>query len=403
MPTYLYKARTKKGELKKGEITAIDEESAATLLKEHDLTLTELVPAEKATPWEKLSAALQRIKAKDKVVLTRQLATMIKSGLPIVQALKILADQTTNQKLKDILTEITSEVEGGTSLSESMSRFPEAFSKVYIAMIRSGEASGNLDDVLVRLADQMEKDYETTSKIKSALLYPGFIFGALILAGAVMMIFVVPQLEGLFKESGVSLPWTTKLLILVSNILSNDWWLILIALLGVIFLTRSIIQTEEGRKIWDRIKLSLPIIGPILKKIYMSRFARTLGTLTGGGIHILEALEITGEAIGNTIYQQGLQEARDQVENGIALAIPLRANENFPPMVSQMVSVGEQTGKIDEILIKLANFFEGEIDAATKGLTSLIEPILIVIMGAGVGILIASIIMPIYNLAQVIG
>lgn len=402
MPLYFYKARDKKGTLRRGEIEAINEEKAASLLREHGLVLTYLVLKEKVGGLEKLTTIFKRVSSKEKVIFTRQLSTMINSGLPIIQALKTLASQTRNETFKEILQTVVSDIEGGSSLSDALSHYPRVFPKVYVSLIKSGEASGKLDEVLLKLANQMESDYETLSKIKSAMYYPAFIMAALIAVGIIMLIYVIPQIQNIFAEAAVTLPLPTRILLWTSNTLRRFGLLILIALGVLVSLFRSYINTKEGRLLWDSFKLKVPIFGKLLQKIYMARFTRTLGTLIAGGLPILDALDITSEAVGNVIYAEGIQKARKEVENGVALAEPLKEEANFPVMVPQMIAVGEETGKLDEILFKLAAFFDSEVDAAVRGLSSLIEPILIVVMGIGVAILVASIILPIYQLTQAI-
>ncbi len=402
MPTYEYKARDEKGRERTGIVDAVSEEVAADLLKDYKLTVISLKLKKEGIKLEKIFSIFGGVSAKEKVVFSRQLATMINSGLPIVQALRILQEQVEKRQFKEVIFDLANQVEGGSTFSAALAKYPKVFSKVYINLIKSGEVSGKLDEVLLRLAEQLEKDYDLKSKIKGAMYYPAFIIIALVLVAIVMIIFVIPQLESLFREAGTELPFLTRILLAVSSFIKNYWWLVLVVIIGSIFGLKAVIDTKEGRKFWDETKIRLPVFGSLSKKMYMARFTRTLATLIAGGLPILDALNITSEVIGNVVYQEGIEEAASQVESGVPMAAPLRRNKNFPIMVSQMISVGEQTGKVDEILNKLADFFDSEVANMVKALSSLIEPILIIIMGIGVAILVLAIIMPIYNLAQVI-
>jgi type IV pilus assembly protein PilC len=399
MATFEYKAYDKEGNPKTGVVEASDQETAASLLRDLELTVTSLEIRVKRGFEIPISLG-KKVSSKELVVFSRQLATMINAGLPLVRALRILEEQSENKEFKKILDKVASDVEAGTSLSTAMNKDPKTFGKVYTTMVRSGEASGKLDNVLLRLAEQFEKNYAMISKIRSAMAYPVFILVALVGVAVLMIVMVVPQLKSLFEEAGVELPWTTKLLIAVSDFFSNYWWLAIILLVGFVFGFRFWISTKEGRKTWDRAKLKIPVFGNLAKKIYIARFTRTLGTLVAGGLPILEALEITSEAVGNTLYKEGIEDTAKKVEAGVGIGITLRKNKNFPIMVSQMIDVGEKTGNIDEILGRLADFFESEVDALTKTLSSLLEPILMVIMGVGVGLIVAAVIMPIYGLVQ---
>lgn len=402
MPIYFYKARTQEGEFKKGMIEAVNEDVAATILKDHGLIPTAIVRKEESFSLDRFLEQLNKIKTKEKVIFTRQLATMITAGLPLVQALNTLGEQIPNKKFKEIILQVASDVEGGTSLSEALSRFPDVFPKVYTSLIKSGEVSGNLDKVLSNLATQMEKDYSLTGKVKSAFYYPAFILLAMVVVVFLMMIYVIPQIKGLFAEAGASLPFITQALIAISNFFVNFWYLVLALILGAIVGVRIYINTENGREIWDRLKIKLPLFKELIKQIYMVRFSRTVGLLIQSGLSILEALDITSEVVGNVIYKKIILEVKSKVEVGESISENLKNREEFPTMVSQMIAVGEDTGQIDEICLRLSKFYEDEVDATVRGLTSLIEPVLMVIMGVGVGLLVAAIILPMYQLAQVI-
>jgi type IV pilus assembly protein PilC len=404
MADYVYKARTATGQLKTGEITAVSEENAAELLSQHHLILTKLSPKkEGGFDASQILGIFHRISMKDRVIFTRQLGTMIKSGLPIVQALHILSEQTANQRFSEVILDLSATVEGGGTFSSALAKYPKLFDRVYVNLIKSGEASGHLEEILERLAEQQEKSYRLAGKVRGALMYPAFVVVALIGAAILMMIVVIPPLKAIFTEAGAQLPLATRMLIGASDALRGYWWLMLPAVIALSFGVRQFLESETGKVGWDRVKLRLPIFGPLFQKIYISRMTRTLSSLTGGGVPILNALDIVGESVGNSVYENALKSAAKDVEAGIPLSQPLRANSAFPAMVPQMISVGEQTGNLDGVLNKLADFYEEEVDNTVKNLSTLMEPILMVIMGIAVGGLLIAILMPIYNLGNVIG
>ena len=400
MATFTYKSRDSQGGLRQGTVEAVSQQAAVDVLREHNLIVTAITETSGGAAPEALGGLFKRVPTKEKVIFARQLSTMINSGLPIVQALNILAEQTPNKNFKTIIGNVAGDVEGGLSFSESIAKYQRVFSQIFVNLVKSGEASGKLDEVLDRLATQMEKDYAVVREIKGAMYYPAFILVAIFVVAAVMMVFVIPQLKSLFDESNVKLPFVTQMLIAISGIVQSFWWLILILMVGGIWSFFYFIRTPTGRPLWDQTKLKIPVLGNLSRKIYVARFARTLGTLIAGGLPILDALRIVSGAVGNTIYKDAILEAAKEVESGVSLTVPLKKSGVFPAMVPQMVQVGEQTGKVDEILFKLADFFDREVDTMVKSLSTLLEPILMVVMGIGVGLLVAAIILPIYNLAS---
>ncbi len=403
MAEYTYKARDAGGTLKTGAIQASSEANAAELLAEHHLVLTHLAAKkEGGLDASKLLNVLSRVGMKDRVVFTRQLGTMIKSGLTIVQALHILSEQTKNKKFKEIINDLSASIESGTNFSTALAKYPKLFDRVYINLVRSGEASGQLEEIMERLATQQEKNYELVRKVRGAMMYPAFVLIAMVGAAIVMMLVVIPPLETIFKDAGAKLPLPTQILIFGSHALQSFWYLFILGAVGGAFGLRAFAHSEGGAKLLDRAKLRAPIFGPLFRKIYVARMTRTLSSLIGGGVPILQSLDIVGESLGNTVYENALKEAAKEVEGGVPLSQPLRANPIFPPMVPQMVNVGEQTGKMDEVLDKLASFFEDEVDNVVKNLSTLLEPLLMVVMGVGVGGLLVAIMMPIYNLGSVI-
>ncbi|MEX2043521.1 MAG: type II secretion system F family protein [Patescibacteria group bacterium] len=403
MSDFVYKARDASGRSKSGEISAATEDAAAEMLAEHQLILTRLaVKKERGFDVSELLGKLSRVSMKDRVIFTRQLGTMIKSGLPIVQALNILSEQTQNRKFKGVIEQISTGIEGGSSFSSMLAKYPNVFDRVYINMTKAGEASGRLDETLERLAVQQEKAYGIIKKVRGALLYPAFVLVALVAATVLMLIVVIPPLKAIFEDAGANLPLATQVLIKLSDAMLGFWYLFILGALVLGVVGRQFLKSDSGKSALDRFKLKMPIFGTLFKKIYVARFTRTLASLIGGGVPILQALEIVGESVGNGVYEKALQKAAKDVEGGAQLSTPIRGNPNFPPLVSQMISVGEQTGKMDEVLSKLADFYEEEVDNLVKNLTTLMEPLLMVVMGTAVGGLLIAILMPIYNLGSVI-
>lgn len=347
-----------------------------------------------------LSTIFNRVPLKEKVFLTRQLSTMLGSGLAIDQAIRVMYSQTKNKTLKKAFAFIVKDLEAGNSLSFALSRHPNIFDPVFIAIVRSGESTGKMDKVLDQLADRLELSQDFNSKIRSVLMYPAFVLVVMIAIIILMMVYVVPQIKSIFEESGADLPWSTKLIIAMSNFTIHYWWVeVIIAgvlIIGGFYYFRS----DKGGSLWDRMKISIPVVSNLFKMIYMARFCRTLSMLIQSGVPIIETLAITAEVISNRLYTRSLRNVAAQVEKGTPMSVPLAKDPNFPPTVTQMILVGEQTGKMEQVLNKLADFYEKETDTMIKGLSGLIEPALMVIMGIGVGFIVYSILFPIYSIAQ---
>lgn len=344
-----------------------------------------------------------RVTSKEKVFFARQMAVMISSGLPIDQAINLVKAQTRNAVFKKVLDGVYADIQAGEALSTALGKFPNVFDRVFVAVVRSGETTGKLDKVLTHLADRMEEMQIFKSKIRSALAYPIFIIITMIIVIAIMMIKVIPVLKGVFEEAGVQLPWTTRVIIAVSDFMVKWWWLLLVIIAVLILIIWSFFRyTKTGRFWWDTIKLKTPIISFISYDMYMARFTRTLGMLIASGIPIIETIKITAAAINNRIYLRILKKVIAQVERGIPMSVPLEKEKEFPILVPQMIMVGEQTGKLETLMEKLAGYYEGEVDTKIKTIASLVEPVVIVIVGFGVGFLIYSILYPIYSLVNVI-
>jgi len=400
MPFFEYQAiDNKKKEKVKAEVEAVDKEVAFHLIDQKNLTLINLREKKKKSGLLSVSF-LNRVTAKNLVVFSRQFAVMLKATVPVVRALRILVKQTSNPKLKVVLSEVADEVDGGMRLSQALARHPKIFSDFFVAMIKSGETSGRLDEVLEYLADQQEKDYDLMSKIKGAMIYPAFIICGLIAVGIIMMVVVVPKLTAILQETGGELPLSTKILIATSNFLSHYWWLLIVLIVVVVGGLKYLTKTPTGKKYWDWLIIRLPIFGKLLQRIYLVRFSRSLFTLSSGGLPLVESLKITSEVVGNRAYRNIIDQTVKEVEEGNPIAsVFIRAKE-IPVMVSYMIGVGEQTGHLDIVLEKLSNFYSREIDNLVANLVSLIEPLIMVVLGVAVGIMVAAIIMPMYNLAS---
>lgn len=397
---FFYKARNNQGELAKGEIEAGDEAGAISNLRQNDLFVTAInVKSE-----SKLSGLFfwNKTPLKDKIIFTQQLGIMIKSGLSVVEALKALGGETSNKKFASEINDVVSDIKGGMPLSEAMAKHPITFSVVYINTVRSGEKSGKLEEVLGRLAIQLDKDYELTSKIRGALIYPAFILTALIAVAILVLIGVIPQLKIIFDEMDVPLPVTTRAIVGLSMFLKNY---IVYVIIGVIILIVAIqfwAKTTTGRLIIDTVKLKIPVLGNLTKKSYMAKFCRTFAGLSASGLPLLDIFRTSKDVINNVIYQDAIEEMTKKVEVGEPVSKVIKDCRLFPAMVGQLASVGERSGSMDVVFDSLANFYDREVDNITANLSQLLEPILMAIMGVGVGILIVSVVQPIYGLVNVI-
>lgn len=399
MAVFKYKALDKEGKIKQGLAEAVSENMAAEALRERGLSIVSIKEQSVFKGAKQGFALFNRIKPKDLVIFSRQFAVMISANVAMVQALKIVAEQTDNLKLKTVVLDISNEVDSGSKLSDALAKRPNVFSNFFISVIRSGETSGKLDEVLNYLADEMEKDYDMTSKIKGAMIYPAFVFCGLGAVGIIMMVFVIPKLTGVLQETGAELPFATKILIGTSGFLQNYWWLLIIIIVGLIFGVRFIISIPQGRKYLDILKLKLPIFGKLFQKIYLVRFTRSLNTLIIGGVAISNGLKITSEVVSNAVYRRLIEETIKEVEDGNSISSVFINSKEIPKMVSQMMSIGEKTGKLDLILERLTDFYAKEVANTVANLMTLMEPLIMVIIGVAVGIMVAAIIMPMYNLA----
>ena len=404
MPTYLYIAKTKKGENKAGALEAINKHELAAILRQQDLVL---ISAETTAQKEKagrfnLKDFLQRIgriSLVEKMIFSRHLSIMIKAGLSLNQALRVLAEQTKNPKFKKIISRVEEGLRRGQPLSDCLAKEPKVFNELYINMVRVGETSGNLDKVLKILAEQMRKDHELISRVRGAMMYPAVIVTAMIGIGILMMIMVVPKLTEVFTEFNMELPLSTQIIIGLSNLLKNHLLLGLISLIGLIILLRFGLKNKKFKRVLDKIYLHLPILGSLVQKTNSARFARSLSSLMESGLAIVNALQIVAGTLGNIHFKEALINSAEQVQRGKELSQALSNYKNiYPPMVIQMIQVGEQTGSLSDILKNLADFYEEEIDNTTKNLSSIIEPVIMVVIGAAVGFFAISMIQPMYSM-----
>ncbi len=394
-----YRAKTPQGQEVIGQIEAQNKAEAIKILSGQNFIILGLERHKKIDLMNIELPFLNRIKTKDLVMFSRQLAVMSSATLPIVQALRILVDQTDNPRFKRIIGEIADDVDGGEKLSSAMERH-NVFSPFYIAMIKSGETSGSLDKVLNYLADEQEKDYTMMSKIKGAMIYPAFILTALGGVGIIMMVFVVPKITAILQETGGELPMATKILIGTSKFMVSYWWAILIFIIGLITGFKFLMRQPVAKKYWDFLKLKLPVFGPLFQKIYLVRFMRSMATLVEGGVPITASLKIVSDVVGNAFYKDLILRTARGVQDGASIASLFLETKEIPSMIAHMISVGEKTGRISEVLGKMTSFYAREVEGAVANLISLIEPMIMVIMGLGVGIMVAAVIMPMYNMSQ---
>lgn len=394
-----YTARTQEGEIQEGTVEAVSREAAIDILQRHNLVIINIAAPAEVPFYVKPVKIFERVAQKEIVIFSRALSALFEAKVPMVEALRTLHEQTANPALKDVIFAVAADVEGGSSLSKAMIKHPAVFSHLYVSMIKSGETSGKLEEVLAYLADHLEREYAISSRAKGAMMYPLFILGTFVMVGAAMFIWVIPQLENILKESGGKLPFITLLVLGISTFIRSWIWLILIllAVAGVLFWRWT--ATYEGRYRWDSVKIRVPVFGPIWQKIYLARFASNLSTLITGGLPITQALAVTAEVVGNELYKRIILEAQDAVKTGEMISTVLKRYGAIPPMVTQMVAIGEKTGKVDQVLKSVASFYQRDVNTALETMVQLIEPILIVALGLMVGILVAAVLLPIYNIA----
>ena len=398
MPLFIYKAKNQKNETIKGKVEASSLQQASSVLKEKGLFIISLGGL-RQSEFTAFFAMFDRIKGGDIVNFTRQLSTMITAGLTLTESFGILQKQN-KPALQKVVSELLHDVEGGLTFAGALQKHPKVFSRVYIALIRSGESAGVLDKVLHRLADNLEKQYEFAAKTKGALIYPVIVMIAMVAVMFVMMVFVVPQLTSMYADFGASLPAPTQILIGTSKLMTKFWYVFLGVFFGLGYALRVWKKTPIGEWQIDTLLLKIPIYGKLKIQIMMTEFSRTIALLIGAGVSLLSALEIVADSLENVRFRAGLARAAQDVEKGIAFAEAMSRQEDFPQLVSQMTAVGEETGKLDEVLLKLSSYYESESEHAVKNLSTALEPIIMVVLGVAVGFLVIAIVLPIYELTS---
>lgn len=402
MPIYSYQAK-KPGESKttQGELHAEDINQANKALRAQGLIVLHISPyEEKSHSLLSLDFKRKKVPLKEKIIFSRQLAVMVKAGLSIIKALESLGRQTENKYFQEVVRDLVEQVRGGTVLSKAMTRHPMVFADVYTAVIKAGEQTGQLSEVLLNLAEQQEKEADLMGKVKGAMIYPAVIFCLLIAVLVLIVVFVIPSLQSIFTESGATLPLLTRLLLGLSKIIRGYYWIIIPALIGLYFLLRIVVGTPSGREVYDKFKFSVPIFGGLTKKVYMARFARTMAMLIKASLPILESLEIIRKTISNVHYDRAFERIQREVESGKTMSASVSKEPLFPPMVSQLISLGEESGSMEAVLLDVANFYDKEVDTMSKNLTTLLEPIMLIVMGVGIGFVVASVLGPIYSLVN---
>ncbi|MGH3452701.1 MAG: type II secretion system F family protein [Haloechinothrix sp.] len=402
--TFTYRVKDRQGGIHSGSMEGASAVAVAKTLR--DRGFTPLAVDQKTTTTLQKEIRIPglsgRIKVRDVAVFSRQFSTMINSGLSLLRALSVLADQTENRTLTAVILEVKADVEKGTSLSAALEKHPKAFSQLYVSMVKAGEAGGVLDETLNRLADTLEAQVALRAKIKSAMTYPVVVFSLVLLIVTAMLIFVVPMFQDLYADLGGTLPLPTRVLLGVSAVMTKYWYISLATIVGGVWGFKRWIATDTGRGHFDLIKLKLPVFGGLVHKSAISRFSRTLSVLVRTGVPILQAMDIVAETAGNTVVARAVRDVQSSVKEGESLAEPLTHHPVFPPMVVQMMAVGEETGALDTMLSKVADFYDREVEATVDALTSLIEPLLIVVMGASVGGMLVALYMPMFNVVNLI-
>ncbi|HEY3287998.1 MAG TPA: type II secretion system F family protein [Gemmatimonadaceae bacterium] len=397
MPSFQYTARDAKGDLKTGTLEAATKDDVMTQLRQKRMNVVKVEEQAKAKVKTGGSIAMRDI-----VIFTRQFSTMINSGLPLVQALDILSKQTENKSLAAVTRQVVFDVESGHTVADALAKHPNAFSDLYVNMVAAGEAGGILDTILMRLATFMEKNDALVRKVKGAMIYPGVIMSVAVIAVVVLLIFVIPVFQSMFASVGLALPLPTRIVIGMSNILKSYWWALGGAGYGAVWSIKKYYTTPNGKLNLDKLMLQMPVLGDVLRKSAVSRFTRTLGTLISSGVSILDGLEITAKTAGNRVIHDAIMQSRASIAGGDTISAPLAKSSVFPPMVISMIAVGEQTGGLDEMLSKIADFYDEEVDAAVGALLAAMEPIMIVFLGVVVGGMVVACYLPIFDMINAV-
>ena len=398
MASFAFRALDLAGVPSQGEIDAADKQAVAAQLRSKGLIVLDIEEQKPASAGD-LLARFKKVKADDLTVATRQLSTMVSSGMSLLRALYVIEEQTDSDLLRETFMEVRSDVEAGSSLSEALKKHPEVFNDLYVAMVSAGETGGILDSTLLRVADQLEKDAALRRQIKAAMVYPSLIGGFALVVLIALVAFLVPVFEKVFKDFGGDLPLITKVTVAMSHFVTGRWYLGIIIVVALVYAFRRWKRSDRGEMQWDRFKLKVPMkIGDIVQKVALARFSRTFSGLVAAGVPMLEAIEITGKTAGNRVVEQAMEQVRDSVKRGGSISAPMRdVPEAFPMMVVQMVGVGEETGALESMLEKIADFYEDQVAAAVKALTSILEPVMIVVVGGIVGFIVIAMYMPMFK------
>jgi type IV pilus assembly protein PilC len=395
-----YTARDqKKGEVRKGQIDAASQKQAVEILRSRNLIPTSVVE-KTGYNFADLWGQIRGVSELEKAVFTRQLSTMVSAGLPLARALEILVEQTSNPRFHMVLSGVLRDIRAGGSLSSALGKHPDVFPAVYISLVKAGEASGSLDKMLVRLADNMEKRHEFIGRTRGAMIYPAIVITGMIIVFIIMMVFVIPKITGMFEDLGATLPLPTRVLIALSNLIIHWWWAFLLLVAVAVLAVWRFSRTTHGSYYLASLGMRLPVFGSIVSKSQLTELTRTLGLLVASGVPILSALDIARGSIGNVVYREAMREIAQQVEKGAPLSQSLERADVFPVSVGQIVSVGEETGKVDEVLFKVSEFYEREVDQAIRNISTALEPLIMVVLGVMVGFLILAVILPIYSLTS---
>lgn len=396
MQTFVYQAKDKSGKTVKAEVQAQSEKDAVKLLQAQELL--PLSVSIKGQENNLLGKYKNRIKSDDKILFTRQLSTLISAGLPIAQGLRTVQNQIENPRFSSMVESIVASVEGGSTLADSLAKNPKVFNKVYVSLVAAGESSGTLDETLVRLANQQEKDHAINRKIRGALIYPAIVLVVILAVLVFMLVGVLPQVTSIYTDLGEDLPFTTKALLAMSEFIISFWWVMIVGTAAAIYAGIGYFRSESGMRVADKIKMKIPLFGPLFQMLYMARFTRTGATLMRSGVQMLDMLNITGESVNNIHVKEAVDAAAAKVKGGKALSVSLQDQEVFLSLVPQMISIGEQSGALDEMMAKAATYYEDELENKINNISTIIEPVLMVIMGVMAAVVVGAILLPIYGL-----
>lgn len=403
MPIFEYKGITQGGKNVRATVDADNVRNARAKLKKDGIFVVELRDKAKAKQQarKKISTGGGGVTVQERANMTRQLATLLKANIPLVEALAATSDQVENQALKEAVADIKNLVNEGSAFYKCLQKYPKIFNNIYVTMVEAGEASGTLDVILLRLAEFTEAENELNAKVRSAMLYPIIMVVFVNVMLGVLFVYVIPKMQVIFESAELQLPWYTQVVIGISGYLVNYWWAILIGMVGAVVLFRNWKSSENGSQSWDKIVLKLPVIGKLARMIAVSRFTRTLATLLTGGVPMLQAMDIVKNVVGNSVLARAIEDARNNISEGESVAVPLRKSEQFPPIVTHMISIGEKTGDLEHMLTQVADSYDFQVKTQIGGLTSLLEPVMIIMMGVVIGIIVFSIMIPMFDMANI--